>query len=373
MLHFIVNNKEVQTDLSPGSALVDYLRDVLHLYGTKIGCREGDCGACTILVGELKNGEVKYETMTSCLMPLGNANHKHIVTIEGINGDELTPIQTELIDKNGTQCGFCTPGIVLSLYGFCLSDKPRTLENAIEAIGGNICRCTGYKSIERAAAAIVEKIQPIGKANHLQWLVQNSFLPGYFLGIPERLRKINAAKAAEIKGSGCIIAGGTDLLLQDPETAIESEAKLIFGAKEYKQIKFVGNKCYIGSATTFTDIKESKELNRLFPKMDDYLKLVASTPVRNMATVGGNIANGSPIGDLSVMFIALDAILVIRNNGQTRELKLKDFFAGYKRVNKAPEELIEWIYFDTPDEKTLFSFEKICKRDFSTWRPLTRP
>ena len=118
MLNFIVNNKEVRTDLSPGSALVDYLRDVLHLYGTKIGCREGDCGACTILVGELNNGEVKYQTMTSCLMPLGNANHKHIVTIEGINGDELTPIQTELIEKNGTQCGFCTPGVVLSLYGF---------------------------------------------------------------------------------------------------------------------------------------------------------------------------------------------------------------------------------------------------------------
>ena len=98
--------------------------------------------------------------------------------------------------------------------------------------------------------------------------------------------------------------------------------------------------------------------------MEDYLKLVASTPVRNMATVGGNIANGSPIGDLSVMLIALDAVLVMRNNGQTREVKLKDFFTGYKKVNKAPEEFIEWIYFDAPDESTRFSFEKICKRDY---------
>ena len=364
MLNFIVNNKEVRTELPPGSALVDYLRDVLHLYGTKIGCREGDCGACTILVGDLKNGGVKYETMTSCLMPLGNANHKHIVTIEGINGDELTPIQTELIQKNGTQCGFCTPGFVLSLYGFCLGDKPRILENAVEAMGGNICRCTGYKSIERAAGAIVEQLKPMGKSDQVQWLVQNKFLPGYFLEIPERLRKINVGKVVEIKDSGCIIAGGTDLLLQDPEKAIESEANLVFGAKEYKQIKFVGNKCYIGAASTFTDIKESKELNRLFPKMADYVKLVASTPVRNMATVGGNIANGSPIGDVSVMFIALDAVLVMKNKGKTREMTLKDFFAGYKKVNKDPEELIEWIYFDTPDGKTLFSFEKICKRDF---------
>ena len=364
MLNFILNNKEVRTDLSPGSSLVDYIRDVLHLYGTKIGCREGDCGACTILVGELKKGEVKYETMNSCLLPLGNANHKHIVTIEGINGDELTPIQTELIEKNGTQCGFCTPGVVLSLYGFCLNDKPRTLENAVEAIGGNICRCTGYKSIERAAAAIVQQLKPMGEADRVQWLVQSKFLPGYFLEIPERLRKINAGKAVQIKDSGFIIAGGTDLLLQDPETAIESEANLIFGAKEYKQIKFVGDKCYIGATSTFTDIKESKELNRLFPQMDNYVKLVASTPVRNVATVGGNIANGSPIGDLSVMFIALDAVLVMKNKGQTRELKLKDFFAGYKKVNKDPEELIEWIYFDTPNGNTLFSFEKICKRDY---------
>jgi len=143
--------------------------------------------ACTILVGELKNGEVKYETMTSCLMPLGNANRKHIVTIEGINGDELTPIQSELIEKNGTQCGFCTPGVVLSLYGFCLSDKQRNLENAVEAIGGNICRCTGYKSIERAAAAIVERLQPMGKADPVPWLVQRKFLAGYFLEIPARL------------------------------------------------------------------------------------------------------------------------------------------------------------------------------------------
>jgi xanthine dehydrogenase small subunit len=364
MLNFIVNNKEVRTDLSPGSSLVDYLRDVLHLYGTKIGCREGDCGACTILVGELKDGEVKYETMASCLMPLGNANRKHVVTIEGINGDDLTPIQSELIAMNGTQCGFCTPGVVLSLYGFCLSDKPRNLANAIEALGGNICRCTGYKSIERAAAAIVEKVKPMGSTDQVQWLVRNKFLPGYFQEIPERLRKINAGKAIEIKDSGLIIAGGTDLLLQDPETAIESEANLIFGASEYKQIKFVGNKCYIGATSTFTDIKESKALNRLFPAMDDYVKLVASTPVRNMATVGGNIANGSPIGDLSVMLMALDAVLVMKHKGRTREMTLKEFFAGYKKVKKDSDELIEWIYFDAPDERTLFSFEKICKRDY---------
>jgi xanthine dehydrogenase small subunit len=210
---------------------------------------------------------------------------------------------------------------------------------------------------------VVEQLKPMGKAAPVPWLVRNKFLPEYFLGIPERLRKISRGEAVRVKDSGYIIAGGTDLLLQDPELAIECEPNLIFDAKEYKQIKFVGNQCYVGATTTFTDIKESKELNRLFPRMDDYVKLVASTPVRNMATIGGNIANGSPIGDVSVMFVALDAVLVLKNKGQTRELKLKDFFAGYKKVSKDTEELIEWIHFDTPDDKTLFSFEKICKRD----------
>jgi xanthine dehydrogenase small subunit len=145
MLTFIVNNKEVKTNASAASSLVDYLRNDLHLYGTKIGCREGDCGACTILVGDIRDGELKYQTMNSCLMPLGNADRKHIVTIEGINSSELTPVQTALLENNGTQCGFCTPGFVMALYGFCLdTGKEKNLANAIEAISGNICGCTGH-------------------------------------------------------------------------------------------------------------------------------------------------------------------------------------------------------------------------------------
>jgi xanthine dehydrogenase small subunit len=152
-------------------------------------------------------------------------------------------------------------------------------------------------------------------------------------------------------------------LLQDPEGAIAAgNVNLVYGASAYKQIKFTGGKCYIGSAATVKDLKESRELGEYFPKLDDYLKLMASTPIRNMATVGGNIANGSPIGDLCVMLLALDAALILRHKGKTRKLKLADFFIGYKKVNKHPEEFIEWIYFDLPDEKTHFSFEKISKR-----------
>ena len=364
MLNFIVNNKEVKTNAPAGSSLVDYIRNELHLYGTKIGCREGDCGACTILVGEIKDNELKYQTMNSCLMPLGNANYKHIVTIEGINGPELTPVQAVLVDHNGTQCGFCTPGFVMSLYGFCLNaDKEKNLANAIEAISGNICRCTGYKSIEKAAGAIVKKLQPMGAAKAVEWLIKNKFLPDYFLDISGKLNKITPANAVAVRESGYIIAGGTDILLQDPEGAIAADnVNLVYGASAYGQIKFADNKCYLGSTATIKDLKESKELRKYFPKLDDYLKLMASTPIRNMATVGGNIANGSPIADLCVILLALDATLVLRHKGETRELKLKDFFIGYKKVNKDPEEFIEWIYFDLPDEMTHFSFEKISKR-----------
>jgi xanthine dehydrogenase small subunit len=191
MLNFVVNNKEVRTSMPAGSSLVDFIRNELHLYGTKIGCREGDCGACTILVGEIKDNELHYQTMNSCLMPLGNADRKHIVTIEGINGPELSPVQAAILDNNGTQCGFCTPGFVMSFYGFCLdSGKEKNLANAVEAISGNICRCTGYKSIEKAAAAVVEKLQLMNGAKTMEWLVKNKFLPAYFSAIPGKLKKI---------------------------------------------------------------------------------------------------------------------------------------------------------------------------------------
>jgi len=364
MLEFIVNDKEVKTDAPRGSALVDFIRNELHLYGTKIGCREGDCGACTILVGEIENNELNYQTMNSCLMPLGNADHKHIVTIEGINCPELTAVQAAILDNNGTQCGFCTPGFVMSFYGFCLNaGKEKNLENAIEAISGNICRCTGYKSLEKAAATVVSKLHLMPGTGAMAWLVKNRFLPDYFLDIPGKLKKITPPKPVTIQESGYIIAGGTDILLQNPEGAIESgNLNLVYGAPAYSRIMFSDGKCHIGSTTTIKDLKESMELRKYIPKLEGYLKLMASTPIRNMATVGGNIANSSPIGDVCVILMALDAALVLRHKGETREIKLKDFLLGYKKVDKEPEEFIEWIYFDLPDENTHFSYEKTSKR-----------
>ena len=158
MIRFILNEKLVETELASGSTVLDYIRYYKRLVGTKIGCREGDCGACTILVGDFENNKLVYRSMTSCLMPLGNAHGKHIVSVEGVNMKELSPVQQAMVDTNGTQCGFCTIGFVMSLTGFVLNDTAKQYDDAIAAIDGNICRCTGYKSIERAAAILSEKI-----------------------------------------------------------------------------------------------------------------------------------------------------------------------------------------------------------------------
>ena len=363
MLRFLVNNKYVETDLPVGSSLVDFIRNEMHLYGTKIGCREGDCGACAVLVGELVDGKMVYKAMTSCLTPMGNAVGKHIVTIEGINQAKLTAIQSEFIEQNGTQCGFCTPGFILSLYGFCLGEKPFTMENAIEAVAGNICRCTGYKSIERSIAPIMQKLQSMDRSAPLKWLVDNNFLPDYFLGIPDRMQAIASLATTSAKDSGYILAGGTDLLLQDFEGAHDApNVNLMYGAKEFSQIKIETDRVTIGASVTITELKDSPALNRLLPGLGNYLNLMASTPIRNMATVGGNIANGSPIGDVSVMLMGLDASLLLSNKGAKREVTLRDFFVGYKKVAKDSEEIVECVYFDTPNENTRFSFEKISKR-----------
>src|SRR5437868_10825396 len=158
MIRFILNDKLIETGLPSGSTVLDFIRYHKRLVGTKIGCREGDCGACTILAGDLENDKLIYRSVTSCLMPLGNAAGKHIVSVEGINMKELSPVQQALVDSNGTQCGFCTIGFVMSLTGFVLNENEKNFEEAIAAMDGNICRCTGYKSIERAAAVLSEKM-----------------------------------------------------------------------------------------------------------------------------------------------------------------------------------------------------------------------
>jgi len=363
LIEFILNRQKIKTDLPSGTTVLDFVRYHKHLPGTKIGCREGDCGACTVLVGSIENGNLKYQTMTSCLMPLSNAQGKHIVTVEGINMEKLSPVQQVMVENNGTQCGFCTVGFVMSLTSFVLSQNS-TYESAIASFDGNICRCTGYKSIERAAQDIVLNLQSKPKKERSKWLVDNHFMPEYFLPIEEQLKafkKIDpTTKIAD--NQGFIVGGGTDLFVQKAEQLRKKQTINFYDQPHLNQIKSKDGKCFIGASTTVSDIENSALMQTIFPDLTSYTKLVASTPIRNMATIAGNFTNASPIGDMTIFFLALDAEIILNKNGKKRSLKLKDFYLDYKKLDKSPDEFIETIVFNIPNTNTLFNFEKVSKR-----------
>jgi xanthine dehydrogenase small subunit len=363
LLRFILNNREIETGLPAGTTLLDFIRYHQNLMGTKIGCREGDCGACTVLVGEVKNNELEYRSATSCLMALGNATGKHIVTVEGVNNpDGLNPVQQAMADEGATQCGFCTPGFVVSLAGFCLSTKKPSYVNAVASVDGNICRCTGYKSIERAAAKISKQMQERKEEDVIEFVTKKSILPSYFSSIKMRLGSLASNGMVNRNGGTKLLGGGTDLYVQQPETMIHSEIEFLFDKQELKGIKIEDEKCIVAASATVTDIFESSVFQDHFPGLSRFIKLVSSTPIRNMATIAGNFVNASPIGDLTIFFLALDAQLVLRNGSSKRELPLRKFYKGYKQLDKLPEEFIESIWFQLPDKKTLFNFEKVSKR-----------
>src|SRR6185436_6244330 len=259
MIRFVLNDQTIKTSLPPGSTVLDLVRYHKRLMGTKIGCREGDCGACTILVGNIEAEKLVYRSMTSCLMPLGNAKGKHIVTVEGINGKELSPVQQAMVDTNGTQCGFCTLGFVMSLTGFVIDENAKSYDDAIKSIDGNICRCTGYKSIERAATILSDKLNDKPATNTIEWLVKNNFIPGYFTGIKERLTQLKNEKEDPVpdKTGSLIIGGGTDLIVQKHSQVKKSKTGHFFDIGSLKGISIEADKCIIGASVTVTEFAES--------------------------------------------------------------------------------------------------------------------
>ncbi len=340
---------------------MDFIRYDENLRGTKIGCREGDCGACTVLIGSLKDGKTEYMSATSCLTPLPNVYGKHVVTVEGLNlPDKLNQVQQAMVDCSGTQCGFCTPGFVNSMNGYALTCSEPTLENAISSIDGNICRCTGYKTIERAAAKVTELLIHKDKNQPLSWLVDNNFIPAYFLNIVDQLSAIKI----EYKTDGQIpIGGGTDLYVQKHDELHEMDLNYLFDKSHLNGICFDGNSCTIKSAVTVSDLITNQTLLATIPNWYNYLKLISSTPIRNIGTIAGNLANGSPIGDFTIILLAMKAAITLSNKAnETRQVLLKDFYLGYKNLDKKADEIIAEITFELPTNGSQFNFEKVCKR-----------
>ena len=365
LIRFILNKKEIQTALPPGTLLLDFVRYHQHLMGTKIGCREGDCGACSVLIGDFKNEKLQYQSATSCLTALGNIHGKHVLTIEGLNMEELNLPQQAMKDESATQCGFCTPGFVVSLSGFCLTEQQPTEENILAAISGNICRCTGYKSIEKAAFSVCKSLKDRGKESPIEFAGRNHFLPEYLKEIPARLLSLKQNLNGALKSKTDkpkFLGGGTDLYVQQHETMHHEDIDFLFDKSNLNGIVQKGNICEMGAASTVTDMLESTVFQAHFPNLKAIGKLISSEPIRNIATIAGNIINASPIGDLSIFFLALDAQIHLSNGNEKRIVPLRKLYLGYKKLDRLPEEIVEKISFKLPDNQSQINFEKVCKR-----------
>jgi xanthine dehydrogenase small subunit len=279
--------------------------------------------------------------------------------------EKLNPLQQAMTDEAATQCGFCTPGFVVSIAGFCLSKKEASCTNAIAAINGNICRCTGYKSIERAAAKVSLLMRDKKENDPIEFVTKEEILPNYFTIIKERL------KTFSLKTNGILVTqnqdvrflgGGTDLYVQQHEQMVHADINFLVNRSELQRIYQQGSKCFVGASATVTDMLESPIFNNHFQGISRFIKLISSTPIRNIATIAGNFINASPIGDLTIFFLALDAQLILSDNMHTRELPLRELYKGYKKLDKKPEEFIEKIWFELPASNALFNFEKVSKR-----------
>ena len=364
-------NKEVQNaQLPSGTVVLDYLRYYMHLTGSKAGCREGDCGTCMILLGHWNKKARSYRAINSCLLPLGEVESKHVVTIEGLNRNSLNPIQQAIVDQGATQCGYCTPGLVIALTAFFVGhSQADDLDEALAAVGGNICRCTGYVSFKRVIEHLYNRfdLRKLATTDRFKQLVEWQILPDYFLHVPNRLEKLAVRKSEVFVGASSattLVAGGTDLFVQKADTLREAELEFLSRRKLLSGIRISQNNCNIGAMTSVEEIRSSPIMRHYFPRIAEDFKLICSAPVRNRATIGGNIINASPIGDLIIFFLALDTSVTLNDGQQCRELKLKDLFKGYKQLDIAPHELLESIYFELPKKPACFNFEKVSKRTY---------
>ena len=355
--------------------LLDILRDDLGLTGTKDGCREGDCGACMVLLGVAQPNGISYRTVNSCLLPLGDVAGRHVVTIEGLIQTDLSPIQRALIEEGAIQCGYCTPGLVVALTGFLLRGVPISADHGIAALGGNICRCTGYVAIRRAIGRLCDRFSNLEPSERhssparIAALVAGGILPRYFLDVPDRLKSLStdaegrATEEEPAVRSSVLVAGGTDLFVTRADELRDAELTFLSRREDLQRIHIEGDSCRIGAATLLTAIEASPIIRRLLPDLSRHFGRIASVSIRNRATLAGNIVNASPAGDLSVIFLALNATVVLGRGNQQRDVLLRDFFRGYKVLDIAADEMVKEIRFPVLDATTRFHFEKVGRRE----------
>ena len=348
MVTFLLNGEVVNADVKPFDTLLTFLREVKGLSGTKEGCNEGDCGACSIIVTD-REGVTKSVNSCTALMP--QIHGKAVRTVEGISSpdDELHPIQRAMIKNHGSQCGYCTPGFITTLAA---AHKNGDKDFEIQ-LAGNLCRCTGYGPILKSAEEISEEAIP-------NWMQENLSLLKNITSnvqVPQTITEL--ANLYADNPTAKLVAGATDLSLEITKR-LNTLNNLIFLSEcsELKRIKIKKHNINIGAACTIADLIEP--LSSIFPHFSKMLLRYGGVQVRNSATIGGNIANGSPIGDGSPALIALNARLNLRKGKSTRSLPIEEFFIDYGVQDLGPAEFIESI--DIPQTSSVFKCYKVSKR-----------
>ncbi|VXC61528.1 Xanthine dehydrogenase small subunit [Pseudomonas sp. 8Z] len=372
MIQFLLN-RELRTehDLDPNITVLGYLREHLGKTGTKEGCASGDCGACTVVVGELDGERVRYRTLNACLTFVASLHGKQLITVEDLKHQgKLHSVQQAMVDCHGSQCGFCTPGFIMSLFALQKNSAGYDKGQTLEALAGNLCRCTGYRPIIDAAEQACCQPQPD------QFDAFESETIARLKAIAPRetaelnsgdkrcLVPLTVADLAELYAANPdarLLAGGTDLALEVTQFHRELPVMIHVGhIEELKRIEVSDSTIEIGAAAVLSDCYEA--LSHEYPDFGELLHRFASLQIRNQGTLGGNIGNASPIGDAPPLLIALGAQIALRQGNSQRLLPLEDYFLDYKVTARQPAEFIEKIIVPRAAAHQVFRAYKVSKR-----------
>lgn len=366
-VRFLLDDAVVElAKVDPTATLLDHLRYRMRRTGTKEGCAEGDCGACTVLVGELGSTQdaVTWRAVNACILFLPMLHGKALLTVESLaKGGVLTPLQTCMAENGSSQCGFCTPGFVMSLHGRSIGATGHTLPVA-DVIAGNLCRCTGYGPILAAGEIVEPRHREDGPlVAKLKTLVETDTVAGHFGERRWFIPRTTTALAELLNEhpEARLVAGATDVGLWVTKGLRTIDTLIFLGdIPELGRIEDTPDGLTIGAAVRYADVHDA--FTRLHPDLGELVRRLGGLQIRNAGTIGGNIANGSPIGDGPPAFIALGATLTVRGAEGRRTMPLESYFVEYGHQDLRPGEFVESLHIPRPDADAVIHISKLARR-----------